>query len=504
MVGGFANSPLSSLRLARGFRAVAANRDLGRLSFAATFPQSTSSPGTPFVALPRPLFARFLEMPLLAEATLLATAAALFLYRLGADALRDWDEAVYAAVAREMLERRDWLSPSLGDVYYPNKPPLLYWLMAAFDGLFGAGELSSRLPTALFGLLGVVGVFLVGRRLHGRQTGLLAALVLATAPQWLRFSRQAMLDVPLSASLVFAMLGLLDSSWLLFGASMGAALLIKGPAAVVGLAAAALFAAFDLRGRAKTVAFGAALALLIATPWHVHQIVTHGRAFTDYYFDYSILERVSRPLEGHGARRSYYLVRIFTGTANPWHWVGAFALVAFTGRAIAHRFRRPEDLVVVWFWVPLAMLTVARTKLIWYIMPVYPALAIVTAAWLVKLAIGRPWVRRAVALLAFVTILQSAGSDLIHYGRLEDSEATRTVLAALPPPDRAPVLQVAVGIPAETARFYAHRPIDWCESASGCLGWLLVRADQVTYFGPRLTVAISGRRALLGPAAEEK
>jgi 4-amino-4-deoxy-L-arabinose transferase-like glycosyltransferase len=465
--------------------------------------QPTSPPGPPSVASPRPLFTRFLEIPLLAEATLLATAAALFLYQLGADALRDWDEATYAAVAREMLERRDWLSPSLGDVYYPNKPPLLYWLMAAFDGLFGVREFSSRLPAALFGLLGVVGVFLVGRRLHGRQTGLLAALVLATAPQWLRFSRQAMLDVPLSASIVFAMLGLLDSSWLLFGVSMGAALLIKGPAAVVALAAAALFAVFDLRGRVKTVAFGTALALLIATPWHLHQIVTHGRAFTDYYFGYSILERVSRPLQGHGARHWYYLVRIFTGTANPWHWVGAFALVAFTGRAIARRFRRPEDLVVLWFWVPLAMFTVARTKLMWYVMPVYPALAIVTAAWLVELTAERSWGRGAVILLAFATILQSAGSDLIRYGRSEDSEATRTVLAALPAPDRAPMLQVAPGIPAETARFYAHRPTDWCESPSRCRGWLLVRADQITYFGARPTIALSGKRALLGPVPEE-
>ncbi len=465
------------------------------MSSDATFPEAASAPRPPPVAWPRPL---------LAEATLLATVAALFLYRLGADALRDWDEATYAAVAREMLERRDWLSPSLGDVYFPNKPPLLYWLMAAFDRLFGAGEFSSRLPAALFGLLGVVGVFLVGRRLHGRKTGLLAALVLATAPQWLRFSRQAMLDVPLSAALVFAMLGLVDSSWLLFGASMGAAFLIKGPSALVALVAAALFAAFDLRGRAKTVAFGAALALLIATPWHVHQIVTHGRAFTDYYFGFNVLERFSKPLEGHGARRSYYLVRIFTGTANPWHWVGAFALVVFTGRAIAHRFRRPEDLVVLWFWVPLAMFTAAQTKLLWYVMPVYPALAIVTAAWLVELAVERPWVRRAVPLLAFVTILQSAGSDLIQYGRSENSEATRTVLAALPPPGRAPRLQVAIGIPAETACFYAHRPIDRCESPSRCRGWLLVRADQVTSFGSRRTVAISGKRALLGPVAEEK
>jgi 4-amino-4-deoxy-L-arabinose transferase-like glycosyltransferase len=431
---------------------------------------------------------------------LLTTAAVLFFYRLGADALRDWDEATYATVAREMLERRDWLSPSLGDVYYPDKPPLVYWLMAAFDCLFGVNEFSSRLPAALFGLLGIVGVFLVGRRLCGRETGLLAALILATAPQWLRFSRQAMLDVPLSTSLVFAMLGLIDSHWLLFGSSMGAALLVKGASAAVGFAVAVLFAAFDVRRRAKTVAFGATLALLIAAPWHVHQTVTHGRAFIDYYLGFNVLERFSRPLEGHDARHWYYCARIFTGTVSPWHWVGAFALLAFTRQAVAYRFRRAEDLLVLWFWVPFAVFTAARTKMIWYIMPVYPALAIVTAAWLVERTAERPWVSHAVAPLAFLTILQSAGSDLIHYGQFEHSEATRTVLAALPPPDRAPVLEVAKSIPLETARFYAHRRVDWCDFPSSCRDWSLVPADQAKSLGSRLTIAVSGKRALLGPA----
>jgi 4-amino-4-deoxy-L-arabinose transferase len=232
-----------------------------------------------------------------------------------------------------------------------------------------------------------------------------------------------MLDVPLSAALVFAMLGLVDSSWLLFGASAGLAFLIKGPSAVVAIAAAALFAAFDLRRRAKTVVCGTAFALLIATPWHVHQILTHGRAFTDYYFGISVLERFSRPLEGHEARLWYYLVRIFTGTASPWHWVGVFALLAFTRRAIAHRFSREEDLLVLWFWVPFAIFTAARTKLIWYIVPVYPALAVVTAAWLVELAAERPGIRRAVALLAFVTILNRR--DRISFTMGSSSTAKR-------------------------------------------------------------------------------
>jgi 4-amino-4-deoxy-L-arabinose transferase-like glycosyltransferase len=448
-------------------------------------------------------FTRFLEIPLLAEATLFATAAALFMYGLGADALRDWDEANYATVARRMLEKRDWLSPSLSGDYYPNKPPLVYWLMAGFDYLLEAGELSARLPSAIFGLLGVVGVYLIGRRLHGRRTGLLAALVLATAPQWLRFSRQAMLDVPLSAAIVFAMLGLVDSCWLLFGASAGVAFLIKGPIAVIAIGVGALFAAFDVQRRAKTVVLGTAFALLIATPWHVHQIVTHGHAFTDYYFGISIVERFSRPLEGHEARLWYYLVRIFTGTASPWRWVGLFALLDFTRRAIAQRFSRDEDLLVIWFWVPFAIFTAARTKLIWYIVPVYPALAVVTAAWLVELAAKWPRIRWAVALLALVTFLQSAGSDLISYGQFEDSEATRTVLAALPPPDHAPVLEIAGGIPVETARFYARRPIHSCEPPSSCRGWVLVRTDQVTDFGSRPTIIVSGGRALLGPLAEE-
>ena len=402
-----------------------------------------------------------------------------------------------------MLERGDWLSPSLGEVYYPDKPPLVYWLMAVFDHLLGVGELSSRLAAALFGLLGVVGVFLVGRRLRGRETGLLAALVLATAPQWLRFSRQAMLDVPF----------LRGSSSRCSGSSIRAGSCSErrweSPsssrvrARCVALAIAALFAAFDLPGRVKTVALGVGLALFIAMPWHLYQIVAHGRAFTDYYIRFNVLERFARPLERHRGSSAYYLVRIFTETASPWHWVGVFALVASTGRAMARRFRRPEDLLILWFWVPLAMFTAARTKLTWYIMPVYPALALVTAAWLVELA-ERPWARRVVALLSLVTVLQSAGADLIHYGRVADSEATRAVLAALPPPDRAPVLEVATGIPAETARFYAHRTIDSCESPSSCRGWLLASADQVRSFGPRRAVAVSGKRVLLGPVSEGK
>jgi hypothetical protein len=178
--------------------------------------------------------------------------------------------------------------------------------MAAFDGLFGTGEFSSRFPAALFGLLGVVGVFLVGRRLHGRQAGLLAALVLTTAPQWLRFSRQAMLDVPLSASIVFAMLGLIDSSWLLFGVSMGGL--------SFGSSGGAEFCACGTRARSWRRRCRSSF----AGPRGPHRlrprIVRGDGGFSDYYFGYSILDRPRAAK--HGARHSYYLSRIFTDSES--------------------------------------------------------------------------------------------------------------------------------------------------------------------------------------------
>src|SRR6266540_4227097 len=104
---------------------------------------------------------------------------AYFLF-LGSAPLIEPDEARYAEIAREMLERGDFITPHLNYVKYFEKPPLHYWLTALSFTVFGQNEFAARLPSALAGLLGVLWIYHVGRKVFGPGKGLLGALTLGT------------------------------------------------------------------------------------------------------------------------------------------------------------------------------------------------------------------------------------------------------------------------------------------------------------------------------------
>src|SRR5450631_3847385 len=111
---------------------------------------------------------------------LMLVCAVPFLLFLGNVPLIDPDEGRYAEIPREMLERCDFITPMLNYVKYFEKPPLHYWLNAFFMSIFGLNEFAARFSGALMGLLTVLLVYHVGRRLFGRRSGLLAALILGT------------------------------------------------------------------------------------------------------------------------------------------------------------------------------------------------------------------------------------------------------------------------------------------------------------------------------------
>ncbi|MGH3056119.1 MAG: ArnT family glycosyltransferase, partial [Gaiellaceae bacterium] len=114
-----------------------------------------------------------------AAVCLLALAACVFTYRLGATRLLDDpNEGEYAEVAREMVETGNWISPQLNYVPFLNKPPLTYWLIGAADLTFGINELSARLPSAVAALIIVGFVVWLGGLLFDTGTGLLAGFIL--------------------------------------------------------------------------------------------------------------------------------------------------------------------------------------------------------------------------------------------------------------------------------------------------------------------------------------
>jgi len=443
---------------------------------------------------PPPWLRRYLP-----EAIVVATAAVLYIAGLGGDAMRDWDEATYAAVAREIRHTGEWLTPRLDGRPFFDKPPLALWSIAVAQMTLGDGELAARLPVALLGVAGVAAAVLLGRRLGGRWEGVLAGVILCSAPQWLRFSRQAMLDVPLATSLAFAFLGALAGSWPGLGAALGAAILIKGPAALVALPPLAVWALADRRGTG-VAARGVALAAAIAAPWHLWQLGRHGMGFASAYFGLNVAGRLTSAVEGNAGPWWYYLEYVFFHWVNPWHWLGAAAVISLTVSLLRAPRSGGRALAVAWFWTVLGGFSLAATKLHSYVLPLYPALAALTAVWLVPLAREVRWRRAAAAALCLATVGLAAAEVALHRLRNRAAESTRAAVLAMPAAGEAPVLLVAAALPLGTARFYARRELRrWAPGDEPGAAWVLARPEDAAAASGSRLVWSDGRRALLGP-----
>ena len=101
-----------------------------------------------------------------------------FFQFLGRLPLIETDEARYMEIPREMIERGDFITPTLNYVKYFEKPPLHYWLNALSIKIFGETEFAARFGGALWGVLGILLVYHIGRKLFGRRQAILSALVL--------------------------------------------------------------------------------------------------------------------------------------------------------------------------------------------------------------------------------------------------------------------------------------------------------------------------------------
>ncbi|MDO8906217.1 glycosyltransferase family 39 protein [Hydrogenophaga sp.] len=119
------------------------------------------------------------------------------------------DEPRFAQIAREMVETGQWLFPTRGGEYYPDKPPVFIWLSALFYGLLGNLKLSFLLPSALAAIGTLWLVYDLGRRLWNAQTALLAVLVLAFTPQFLLQGKAAQMDALVAFWITLGCYGLL-------------------------------------------------------------------------------------------------------------------------------------------------------------------------------------------------------------------------------------------------------------------------------------------------------
>jgi 4-amino-4-deoxy-L-arabinose transferase-like glycosyltransferase len=326
--------------------------------------------------------------------------AFLFLYGLGQFGLIGADEPRYAQVAREMLERHDWVTPTLGGQPWLEKPPLYYWQAMLAYAIFGVSDWAARLPAVVDATILVLAVYFFLRRFRpGLELD--GALITASFAGIIGYARAASMDLALAAAFTAGMLAWW--AWresgkgiflALFYGLMALGTLAKGPVApflaalVIILYAAAVR---DLRRILKTIWLpGILLFCAIALPWYFAVQIRHPEFFREFILEHN-LGRFSKNLYHHTEPFWYYLPVVALALV-PWTFFVAAGLVQslrnWWGKTTRARETEGDHeyqfslFACCWLMVPLVFFSISQSKLPGYILPALPAGGLLLAEYL--------------------------------------------------------------------------------------------------------------------------
>jgi len=360
-----------------------------------------------------------------------------FIQFLGHLPLIDPDEGRYAEIPREMLERGDLLTPTLNYVHYFEKPPLLYWINAASFKLFGLNELAARLPSALCGLLTVLVTYAVGRKLYGQRTALISAMILGTSAGFVFQSRIILTDMLLTCCLTASLGAFICAAqrdtrragalpWYLFFLFSALAVLAKGLIGIVFPAGIIFFYLllswrWQLLTRMRLFS-GLLLFLAVAVPWFV-AVSLENPQFARFFFIHEHFERFTSTVHGR-YQPFWFFIPILAATMLPWSCFIPGALVR------AWRDRHHHDgsaglYLLVWAGLIFLFFSKSDSKLIPYILPIFPPLAILIAHRFDGLLEDRGRELK-FATLMVGCILTILGIACLGYGRLSQVAALLT------------------------------------------------------------------------------
>lgn len=352
-------------------------------------------------------------------AVLFLVALALYIYGNGNFALTDPDETVYSETAREMLVSGDWVSPRIYGQFWFDKPALFYWLTAASLKIGGFNEAAARFPAAVCGALGVAAVYAGGSAMfRSRRAGLLAAVVLLVSGEYFYLAKAGVTDMTLTVAIAIAALAFWQRRYYLFYFFTAVAVLDKGP---IGFFPFVFAGAYILcrwqwrRLREMKILPGLALLLLVAVPWYAVMYKLHGAAFVDTFFGFNNITRFTTAEHPAGKLWYFYLPVLVAGFF-PWTFLLP-PVLARMWRAWRREGHGEALYLLLWAGLVFGFFTVSQTKLVSYILPMYPALALMTGGaldhWLAQQETA-PW-RWGLALTGGAAVLAAAGLAVVRH-----------------------------------------------------------------------------------------
>lgn len=317
---------------------------------------------------------------------------------LGSFGLLEPDEGRFAQIGREMMAGGDFLVPRLNGIEQFYKPPLVYWINAVGYRVLGISEWTARLPSALafFGTIWLTGW--MGWRLRGRRAGWVAALILASMLEPYALGRQITLDTTLTFWVTAALACLVrvangdqaKKSGFLFFLCLGLGFLAKGPMAWVVPMTAALAWTVALRAEGQRLGLpwmkglllmaGVSLSWFLAVCWKYPEL-------WKYFLGYELVERFASTTHGRSKPFWFFFPILAVGTIP---WTGFLPGLA---GATWHKFRNRSLSPAQWALgaavvVPFVVVSCSGSKLLTYILPIYPFLSLALAFWLEKGGMG--------------------------------------------------------------------------------------------------------------------
>jgi len=302
------------------------------------------------------------------------------------------DEVFYAQTAKEMIKHQSWLTPYLFDQPQFEKPIFTFWLFKSSFMLFGISNFTARFFPALFAIIGVVAVYLLGLlAFKEEKKAFFSGLILMSSGLYVGLARTVFTDMIFS---ILILLSLLSFFWgyskedrktsgsIFFFIFAALAVLTKGPLGMI----IPLFIIISFLLAKKNISFlfckaflgwGFLIFLLITLPWYIYMLNQYGRSFIQEFF-YNDHIRRFLTAEHPGNDRWYFYPASIIGCLFPWSIFILCALIY-----LPKKLRQANNsfylFLTCWITVVFLIFQAAHSKLTSYIVPLFPALSIITA-----------------------------------------------------------------------------------------------------------------------------
>lgn len=362
--------------------------------------------------------------------------------------LSGYDDAAYAHEAKAMLESGDWWTLSLNGNPDFDKPPLFIWLIALSFKLFGMSDFSAKIPGVMLGWGTILITFFLVKELFSQEgeeerswLPVLSMLALATTQYFLKYSSHAMTDVPFTffftTAIYFYVLGLRNNTFLLLsGISIGLGLLMRSPMGIFPLAI--IFCHLTMSKRYKLflsphLISSIIIALLLPATWYVAEYRLFGDFFINRHFNNVLAHSVETTNRTPGQQLLWYFEYLFKlgRLYLPWFPFMLFGLFLSFKKLKEGKSKEIQFLLLIWLFVVLIPFSVAESKVLRYILPVFPVMSIYTAYAILKILSVKNLPR--FSQIIFILLL-AAGVFIVWFPKYQERAADMKIIAQLTDP----------------------------------------------------------------------